>query len=262
MRPIFLLCLAAALAAATPAVRAAPALADGETLVYHVGWGILIGAGEIRITAKNAPPENGHPRLLVTTTTSTRTLARIFFKFDARSESLFDEETGRLLSTTETSTSDRKNTSDHVTFDYANSTAHYVNDLEPAKSKTIPMPPGQPLDLIMSLIQTRTWNLQPGEKRDALVIFDDEFYELTIHAEDYEEVRTPVGSFRTLALVPRMEKTPPKGMFKRGSSVRVWISQDDRRLPVKFQVDFKIGAGVATLVSYTPPTKEQPAGHP
>jgi hypothetical protein len=109
------------------------------------------------------------------------------------------------------------------------------------------------MDLIMSLIQTRAWNLKPGETKDALVIFDDEFYELTIHAEKYEEVRTTLGTFNTLVLVPRMEKTPPKGMFKRGTGVRVWISQDERRLPVKFQVEFKFGSGVATLVNYQPP---------
>ena len=51
-----------------------------------------------------------------------------------------------------------------------------------------------------------------------------------------------------------MEKTPPKGMFKRGSAVHVWISQDDQKLPVRFEVEFKFGAGVATLLHYEPPT--------
>jgi hypothetical protein len=51
-----------------------------------------------------------------------------------------------------------------------------------------------------------------------------------------------------------MDKTPPKGMFKRGSAVRVWIAQNDpRRLPVKFEVELKFGSGVATLVAYQPP---------
>ena len=49
-----------------------------------------------------------------------------------------------------------------------------------------------------------------------------------------------------------MDKTTPKGMFKRGSKVRVWIAQDEHRLPVKFEVEFKIGTGTATLETYTP----------
>ena len=77
--------------------------------------------------------------------------------------------------------------------------------------------------------------------------------ELTLHAARYEEIRTSFGTFNTLVLEPRMEKTPPKGMFKKGSSVRVWISQDERRLPVRFEVEFKIGTGVATLTRYEAP---------
>ena len=57
-----------------------------------------------------------------------------------------------------------------------------------------------------------------------------------------------------------MEKGPPKGMFKRGSTVRVWISQDEQHLPVRFKVDFKFGAGTATLTEYVPPASAQAAG--
>jgi Protein of unknown function (DUF3108) len=240
------------LAAGRP-LCATPALGDGESLTYRVGWGIFFGAGEIKISAKAAPPEDGHLRLDVTTTTSTRSIARALFTFDARADALFDVHNGRLLSTNESSKSDTKKTKSSIVFDYAKSTASYVNEINPDRTTTLAMPAGEPLDLIMSLIQTRAWNLKPGETRDALVIFDDEFYELTIHAEGYEEVRTPLGTFNTLVLVPRMEKTPPKGMFKRGTGVRVWISQDERHLPVKFQVEFKFGSGVATLVNYQPP---------
>jgi hypothetical protein len=250
LAPFFLSLLL--LAAGRP-LRATPALGDGESLTYRVGWGIFFGAGEIKISAKAAPPEDGHLRLDVTTTTSTRSIARALFTFDARADALFDVHTGRLLSTNESSKSDTKKTKSSIVFDYAKSTASYVNEINPDRTTTLAMPAGEPLDLIMSLIQTRAWNLKPGETRDALVIFDDEFYELTIHAEGYEEVRTPLGTFNTLVLVPRMEKTPPKGMFKRGTGVRVWISQDERHLPVKFLVEFKFGSGVATLVNYQPP---------
>jgi hypothetical protein len=63
-----------------------------------------------------------------------------------------------------------------------------------------------------------------------------------------------MGFFNTVVLVPRMEKTPPKGMFKRGSTVRVWIeTDDDRRLPVRFEVGFRFGTGTASLIEYQPP---------
>lgn len=241
---------AALLLLTTSLLPAAPlALSPGEVLTYRVGWGIFLHAGEISIAARrdDAPPE---PLLRITTKTATRGFLRDFFPFDATGESWFRLSDGRILGSTEESLSKKKQTRQSITFDYLRGKAAYVNAVRPEKSAELDLPAGDPMDLIMSLVQTRTWDLKPGEKQDALVVFDDDFYELTIHADGYEDVRTPLGKFRTLRLTPRMEKTEPKGMFKRGSAVHVWISQDDRRLPVKFEVEFKFGSGVATLIDY------------
>jgi len=238
------LLLSASLLEATPL-----ALSHGEVLTYRVGWGLFINAGEITIAARqdDAPPT---PQLRVTTTTATRGFLRGFFPFDATGESWFRLSDGRILGSSEQSLSKKKQTRQSLAFDYVRGKATYVNAVRPEKNAELDLPAGDPMDLITSLVQTRTWDLKPGEKQDALVVFDDDFYELTIYADGYEEVRTPLGKFRALRLTPRMEKTEPKGMFKRGSEVHVWISQDGRRLPVKFQVDFKFGAGVATLVDH------------
>jgi hypothetical protein len=243
-------------------VHAAPVLRPGETLTYRVGWGIFTGAGEIKISAQTAPSV-GPPRLLATTTTVTRGFARILYAFDARADALFDPATGRLHSHTESTTAKQKQTRHVTTFDYVARTASYHDEFSPEKNLTFILPPGEPLDLIMSLINTRTWDLKPGDQRDALVLFEEEAYELTIHAIRYEDVDTPLGTFHTLLLEPRMDKTAPKGMFKKGSSVRVWIAQNDpRRLPVKFEVEFKFGSGVATLVDYQPPSAPLTASTP
>lgn len=231
-------------------------LREGEQLTYKVSWAVVAGAGEIKIDAQKSPtvPQ----QLIVTSTTATRGAAKWLLPFEARAEAVFDSTTGRMLSLAEVATTRAKPTDRAITFDYAKREATYTKRAPPEPARTLPMPDGDPVDLIMALLQTRTWDLKPGEKRDALVIFDDDFYELTIHALRYEQVRTPAGKFETLVLEPRMEKTPPKGMFRRGSTVKVWIAQDDHRLPVKFQVEFKIGTGTATLASYRPPSAASP----
>ena len=231
---------------------AEPALKPGEALTYRVSWGVFLHAGDIKITASSTVAEGKAPQLQVITTTATQGVARAFYKFQARAESLYDPASGRLLLINETSEAGDKDTKISTSFDYLKHSATYTNAKD-SGPVVLTMPAGEPQDLIMSLVQTRRWDLKPGEKQDALVIFGDDFYELTIYAERYEDVKTPLGTFKTLMLVPRMEKTPPKGMFRKGGAVRVWISQEERRLPVKFQVDFKFGAGVATLSAYQPP---------
>ena len=258
MRPIHALFLLAVLPAAA---NTRLALGDGEALTYKVSWALLPGAGEIKITA-GTDTSGPTPRLRVTTLTATRGLARLFLSFNARAESLFDPGTGRLLSLTESSQQHDKTAGHSVTFDYAAAKALYSVAGADDKARSLELHAGDPMDLITSLVQTRSWDLKVGDQRDALVLFDDEFYELTIHAVANEEVATPLGTFKTLVLEPRMEKTPRKGMFKKGSTVRVWIAQDDERhLPVRFEVEFKIGTGVATLTGYQPPpvAKADPA---
>lgn len=251
-----LLLLAIGFAAPVGAASSTLPLQHGEHLTYRVSWAIVPGAGEIKIdaTADSRAPQ---PVLKVTTTTATRGFARVLMRFDASGESVFDLNTGKLRSLSETSLHRGKKATHSVAFDHVTRVATYT-DPDAAAPRMLPIPPGDPVDLIMGLLQTRTWDLKVGEKRDALVLFDDDFYELTIHAVRVENVRTSLGTFSTLVLEPRMEKTPPKGMFRRGSTVRVWISQDSRKVPVKFEVEFKIGTGTATLTAYTPP--DAPAG--
>ena len=225
-------------------------LQHGEKLTFRVSWAIVPGAGEIKISAQQDSAKN---QLIVTTNTQTRGLARRFLKFDAEANSVFDLATGKLLSLHETSTTKGKSAEHTVTFDYDSRIATYTAKGANEKPRPLVIPAGDPTDLMIGLLQTRTWNLKPGQKRDALVLFDDDFYELTIHMARYEDVQTSIGKFRTIVLEPRMDKTPPKGMFKRGSSVRVWIAQNNHRLPVKFEVEFKIGTGTATLEAYEPP---------
>jgi len=228
------------------------ALAPGEAFTFRVGYTIISNAGEIKITSQ-AETDDHQPSLLVVTTTSTRGFLRSIYPFDARAESVYNLKTGHMMVHTERSVHGKKSTDTTLAFDYEHRTADFQNLVNPSKSQIVSLPLGDPMDLITSLIQARTWNLQPGQTIDALVMFEEEPYELTFHAEGYETVKTPLGTFDTLIIVPKMEKTPPKGMFKRGSTVRVWISQDERHLPVKFEVEFKFGSGVATLVNYQPP---------
>lgn len=230
-------------------------LQAGEQLTYRVSWAIVRGAGEIKVEAR---PDPVVPNvLLVTSTTATKGFAKMLMQFQAVGESRYDRATGKLVSIKESSNTRGRQRDHTVTFDHAGRQASYVTP-DSKRPTLLEMPPGDPSDLIMALLNTRSWDLKPGQSRDALVLFDDDFYELTIHATGYEEVNTPLGRFNTLVLEPRMEKTPPKGMFRRGSTVKVWIAQNELRVPVRFAVEFNIGTGTATLDSYVPPPAAPP----
>lgn len=240
--------------------RAAPftAFRDGETFTYHVGFLMFSRAGELVISAHEEKP-NGVDVMRITTDMKSRGFVRGLYAFDNKAEVVIEKATGRMLHVKESGADPKRATDTETVLDYGTMTATFTDRVRPERSAVVPIPEGDPVDLISALVQTRDWNLKPGEKRDLLVVFGRDFYPLTITAEGYEEVRTPLGVYQTLVLVPRMEKDP-KGMFKKGGEVKVWISQDLSNLPVKMQLKLGFGSATMLLSAYKGPPPGSAAG--
>ena len=230
------------------------AVRDGEKFEYKVGFAFFTHAGDIIISGQN-DAFAGHPRIRVTADTRSRGIVRGLYEFDNKAEAVIDPETGRLLSVHESGADPSHSTDSDFVIDYDKRIATYTDRVRTERSGTVPLPEGgDPIDLISALVQTRDWNLKPGEKRDVVVQFTRDLYAITITAEGYEEVRTPMGKYKTLVLVPRMDKNP-KGLFKKGGEIKVWIAQDGSRLPVKMQLKLNFGSATLSLSSYEPPAK-------
>ncbi len=64
-----------------------------------------------------------------------------------------------------------------------------------------------------------------------------------------EIIRTELGSFTCTVIRPYQEG---KNLFKNQGDIQIWISDDERRLPVKIQIKMKFGSMTLLLkkVSY------------
>jgi Protein of unknown function (DUF3108) len=250
LRPIILSLLLCMMARAETGVEL---LRPGEALTYRVGWGLLSHAGEIKISAETGS-ENGPRHLRIATTTATRGVVRVLYPFNGDASIFFDPATGRMLGGAASTIAGKNKTRASISLDHENGEAAYTDHLRAKRSSVVPIPPGPPpVDFITALIQGRAWAMSPGQTRDALVLFDDEFYPLQITAEREETIPTPSGPRKTVVLVPRMTGTP-KGMFRRGGEVRVWVALDQDRLPLRFEVKLKVGTAYAVLTDYRPPS--------
>jgi len=227
------------------------AFREGETLTYKVGFAIFTHAGEITIAAHDDKAD-GRDLVRVTTDTSSHGFVRSLYSFDNHAEVVIDRGTSRLQSVREKGSDPKRSTNTEIVFDYAAGVAHYTDRVRTENTGDVAIPPGDPMDLISALVQTRDWNLQPGEKRDMLVQFGRDFYPLAIYADHFEEVHTPLGNYKALVLIPRMESNP-KGLFKRGGEIKVWIAQDAARLPVKMQLKLNFGTASLLLINYRAP---------
>lgn len=237
-----LLCLAT-----LPPLTAGPALQPGESFVYRVSWGLLGKVGEINVREQ---PAEDPAASAISVSTRTSGVARLLFPFEGTARSVFDRDEGNLLSATASTKSRRKTTDASIVFDYAAEQARYTDHLEPERNGVIPLPEEPPQELITSLIRARDYNLKPGDTRAVSVLFDNEFYDLLLRAGDYETVDTAGGKTTALRVTPE-PIGKPKGMFKRGGAIRVWLADDATRLPVRLEVELKVGTAVALLTTHT-----------
>jgi len=238
-----------------PASKAA--LGDGEAMVFKASWKLFSRAGSIAISADTveqneaAPKSEAGARRIRVEVASDGLLARLF-TYRATGESLFDPATGRMMSSSYKSVSGKRRMERSMSLDFDTGVARYRDALVPKRDADVPLPAGEPLDLITCLVTARRWNLQPGDTRDVVVLADKRFYPIRLRAERRESIEAAYGTFNALLIVPEPIGTP-RGVFSKGGGMRIWIEDAPRALPLRIEVSGSSGTVTADLVRYTPP---------
>jgi hypothetical protein len=218
-----------------------PSFALGERFTYRISWMGLHAATAV-MEAGPAPLQDGRQRLRFATTTTSSPVVTKFYPVDNRVESIVDAETlvpQRLLFRRREGK--RKNDFD-VTFNHAQGNVLSIKDGVPT---TIPIPPGTQ-DSISCLYAVRNAPaLQPGFSQMMTVHHDKKNYRLEVKIEAIEKVRGPWGeteAIRALAIMPF------QGIFLNEGNIRVWFTNDERRIPVRMKARVVVGSVVADLI--------------
>jgi hypothetical protein len=100
------------------------------------------------------------------------------------------------------------------------------------------------MDLFSALYFLRKKELATGFSMRALVGENDVVKEVQVKVEKQELVKVPAGSFNawkmsTTAIVG--------GLFKGGGEFHIWLSADERKLPVKFEAKTYLGKATGSL---------------
>jgi hypothetical protein len=81
--------------------------------------------------------------------------------------------------------------------------------------------------------------LKPGEKMTMPISDNGKNYKVQFEAGASEKVRTPKGDQAALKI--RLSVVDDKATSV-GKNMFIWISEDERRLPVKLQADLPVGS--------------------
>lgn len=214
-----------------------------EKLIYSLSWtGIPVG------TATQEISEEGALRRILSTARSNDWLST-FFPVDDRTESLL-EKSGEFPGTTRSfkmlfkegrSIRDRE-----IRFNPAEKTALFHNRKNGEK-KTIPIAPNT-YDIYSSFYHVRHQPLEPGKSIYINVLDSKKLHRIEIRALRREKVKVPAGEFSTIVIEPMVK---PVGVFEGKRGAYIWLTDDDRRIPVKAQTKVKLGSVTAVLTGGT-----------
>lgn len=193
-----------------------------------------VAGGELTLSA--APTElGGRPAWKFELSAVSNDFLSKFFLVRDYMVSWVDPKTFRSLRF-EKHTVEGKRARDELTeFDYENGVAHYEGATIRLNDAT--------LDTLSSVYYLRTLPLDGG-KAPELAVFSGETHALRVEVQGRERIVTPAGSFSTIRVEP---KSSGGSLIGKGKNLVLWLTDDERRIPVQIRSKLKVGTLIGRL---------------
>lgn len=133
-----------------------------------------------------------------------------------------------------------------IIFDHKNNGAIRENEKEKKSFKL----PDNIHDVVSGYYYLRTIDfskIKMGETISSNMFFDDEIYSMKVKLVGRDVIKTKFGKINVLKLNPIL---PQNKMFEGQDAIRIWVSDDKNRVPLKIEVDFAVGSATMELKSY------------
>jgi hypothetical protein len=230
----------------------------GETLTYDVMWTVF-RAGEVTSTIQSIQ-QGSHDAYEVTATAHSAGFVSLLFNV---------EDVFRAISSPQTLCSEginkmviegRRHKDTHITFDYARKLA-ILNERDltqpqaPPKHAEFDIPPCVE-DVVTGFYYLRREHLEIGHTIELPVNDGSKTQRVIVEVQAKEKVQTPLGTFDTLRVEPKVFG----GLLKRKGRMLIWLSADERQLPVRVKAMISAGSLTGTLRSLTYKKQTVPPG--
>lgn len=212
-----------------------------EKFVYDLKWtGIKAGTASLQLK------DEGNSLRILSTAQSAPWVS-VFYTVDDRVESVLMKD-GQNLSFLPSRycvkiREGRHRRDKEVIFDYNTERAIYTDRLNNER-REIPISPPV-FDPLSGFFYLRTRNLTVGVPIYITVFDSKKVWNVEVQVLRREKIMTQSGTFDTIVIKPLMKS---EGIFSRQGDVVIWLTDDDRRIPVKMQTKVAIGSVTAILV--------------
>jgi len=202
----------------------------GEKLTYSIDYG-PIQAGIATISVVDKIDFNGRECYHVVSEAYSSKAFSIIFRVEDKVESFIDAQ-GIFSWKIEKHLREGRFQSDkYYILDYIDNIAYSVDD-------TVRLP-FLVQDALSSLFFVRTQKLE-AEDSTFMQYFDNgKIYELEVKTLKREKIKVKAGIFDTILLEPLVTTI---GVFRHGGQIRVWLTNDEKRIPVKMSTKVYLGS--------------------
>ena len=209
-----------------------------EKLSFDIHWlGIYVGKAILEATYDNGI-------LRITSQAYSAPFLSTFFKVEDHAESLIIE--GVPVSFRIKQHEGRYRSDKETLFDMNSRTVTYFNYLKGVKDEHI-IKDGVTWDIISGFFYLRTQPLDIG-KTIYIDIFDsNKFYKAKVEVLRKEKIKIQnSGKVSTVIVKPELQS---EGLFQRKGDILIWLTDDEKKIPVRIQTKVPVGNIIAELTS-------------
>ncbi|HXX81302.1 MAG TPA: DUF3108 domain-containing protein [Thermodesulfovibrionales bacterium] len=211
-----------------------------EILTYDLTWtGIKAGEASLEIR------DEGNEMKIISTARSAKWLS-VFYTVNDLVESRLSKgkpAMGQPVNYKIRLREGRNRKNKEVIFDYRNLKALSIDHLDKERAEV--EIPAQVFDSLSSFYYVRTLNLEVGRSVFVTVFDNKKIWDIEVQVLRKERVEVPAGQFTTIVIKPLMKS---EGIFYRKGDIFIWLTDDEKRIPVMLKTKVKVGTITARLV--------------
>lgn len=218
------------------------AFRPGERLVYSVRYGI-IRAGEATLSVGDPVNVNGRQCYEVTGTAESNDFFSSVFRVDDRMHTYLDTDFIFPWRFRKELNEGGYHAQQRIELDQINQVATYHD------GESVEMNPAAH-DMLSPLYYIRTLDLKPGSRVNLRTHADKKNVDLEIFVRERKRVETPAGEFDCLVVEPKILLDTGLYDHEKGK-LEIYLTDDERKLPVLFKVKVFFGSLVLTLTDHS-----------
>ncbi len=221
------------------------AFGAGERLEFSVEYGI-IKAGTAVLAVTGPEQFEGLMAYRISATARSNPAFSTFFEVNDVNEALLDIVQFHTLKFSKDLHEGDFEYHEDVFFDQDAGLVYYPNETDSSLMQ-MDIPP-HALDVLSCLYFARTLPLEVGNTYYIDSHVDNENYPLEIIVHERDHIRVPAGEFDCILVQPTLQS---QGLFDQQGEIWVWMTDDERHMPVLMRSAIVIGEIVCVLEDYT-----------